>query len=238
MAGPAALVVPALKKHTATVIMAHGLGDSGAGWAPIARDFQRKAKFEEVSFVFPNAPTIPITGNMGMSMPGWYDITSFSALAAKSQDEAGIMRSRSYIHSLIAAETAEKGIPSNRILLGGFSQGGALALLAGLTAPVQLGGVFAMSSYLLLQDKLQGLVPQEQPNKETKVWMGHGDSDPLVKHEWGVLTAEKLREIGFQVEFKTYPDLVHSADPDEIADLEQWIAERLPPLGDKAGSKA
>ncbi|KAI9844081.1 MAG: hypothetical protein M1837_005794 [Sclerophora amabilis] len=165
-------------------------------------------------------------------MPGWYDISSFTALAAKSQDEPGIQRSRAYIHSLIAAETAEKGIPPSRILLGGFSQGGALAIIAGLTAPVQLGGVFAMSSYMLLQDKFQDLMPQGSSNKEMKVWMGHGDADPLVRHEWGVQTAEKLREWGWEVDFNTYPGLVHSADPEEMSDLEKWIGDRLPPIGD------
>ncbi|KAI9688270.1 MAG: hypothetical protein M1822_001777 [Bathelium mastoideum] len=203
MSGPAALVVPALKRHTATVIVSHGLGDSGAGWVFLAENWRRRGKFEEVSFVFPNAPTIPITINMGMRMPGWYDITSFDDLSVR-EDETGILRSRDTMHSLISAEVA-KGIPSNRIVLGGFSQGGAMSLFCGVTCPQKLAGIFGLSSYLLLQGKLRDLVPAENPNKETPIFMGHGDADMVVRHEWGQKTADKLKEWGWNVDFRTYP---------------------------------
>ncbi|KAF2097773.1 acyl-protein thioesteras-like protein 1 [Rhizodiscina lignyota] len=234
MTSPAALVVPALKRHTATVIVAHGLGDSGAGWIWLAENWRRRNKFEEVSFVFPNAPNIPITVNMGMRMPGWYDIAEFPVadISKRSEDEAGILRSRVTLHSLVNAEI-EKGIPAHRIILGGFSQGGAMALLSGLTYEKKLGGVFGLSCYLLLKEKLRDIVPAENPNKETRIFMGHGDQDPVVQYQWGKNTAETLKEWGWDVDFKTYPGLTHSADPEEIDDLENYILRVVPPLGDE-----
>ncbi|KAJ9635439.1 hypothetical protein H2201_003101 [Coniosporium apollinis] len=228
MSGPAALVVPALKRHTATVIVAHGLGDSGAGWIWLAENWRRRNKFEEVQFIFPNAPQIPITLNFGMRMPGWYDIMSLSDIAQR-EDEPGIIRSRNYFHEVINQEMA-KGIPSERIVIGGFSQGGAISLLAGITCPHKLGGIFGLSSYLLLQGRIKDMVPAQNPNKDTPIFMGHGDADQVVRYEWGKRTAEKLKEWGWNVDFRTYHNLPHSADPVEIDHLEQYLNQRIPPL--------
>ena len=107
------------------------------------------------------------------------------------------------MHGLISAELA-KGVPSNRIILGGFSQGGAMALFGGVTCPQKLAGIFGLSSYLLLQGKIRELVPAENPNKDTPIFMGHGDADMVVKYEWGKRTAEKLKEWGWNVDFRTY----------------------------------
>ncbi|KAI9809300.1 MAG: hypothetical protein M1825_002591 [Sarcosagium campestre] len=234
MSGLAPLVVPAVKKHTATVIMLHGLGDSGAGWTVLANQIrQSRPKLNEVSFIFPNAPTIPITANGGYRMPGWYDIKSFSDLNQKSSDASGILASRDRIHELIAAESSKNGIPADRVVLGGFSQGGALSLLAGITAPAPLAGIFAMSGYMLLGERIPELIPSGAPNKATRVWMGHGADDPLVKCQWGRLTAEKLREFGVEnVQFNEYPNLEHSASEEELSQLEDWLEKRLPPLSD------
>lgn len=232
MAAP--IVVPALKRHTATVIVAHGLGDSGAGWLFLAENWRRRSKFDEVAFVFPSAPSIPITANMGMRMPGWYDIRSFSDIAGR-EDEAGIIRSRDYFHSLIDAEVA-KGIPANRVVIGGFSQGGAMALVAGTTYKQQLGGIFGLSCYLLLQKTLKE-IPADSPNKKTPIFMGHGDADQMVKHEYGEMSAKVLSDNGYKVDFRTYKGLVHSADPDEIDHLESYLNQQIPPLGNaKSGS--
>ncbi|KAF1812597.1 acyl-protein thioesteras-like protein 1 [Eremomyces bilateralis CBS 781.70] len=225
-----ALVVPALKRHTATVIVAHGLGDSGVGWVWLAENWRMRNKFEEVSFIFPSAPNIPITLNMGMRMPGWYDIASLDELK-RAEDETGINRSRAYFHELINAEI-KKGIPSNRIVLGGFSQGGAMSLLSGLTSPHKLGGIFGLSCYLLLKDKAQAMIADaNNANKETKIFIGHGDEDQVVKHAAGKTSAEVLKQWGYDVDFRTYAGLVHSADPEEIDDLESYLNDRIPPLG-------
>jgi len=206
MSSPSALVIPALKRHTATVIVAHGLGDSGFGWSWLAENWRRRAKFEEVSFIFPHAPQIPITINMGMRMPGWYDILSLSDLDGRQEDEQGIMRSRTVLQGLIDAEI-EKGIPAERIVLGGFSQGGAMSLVAGLSYKRKLGGIFGLSCWLLLQgnSKYMDLVKEtSNANEKTKVFMGHGDADQVVQYKWGQKTAEILKKEGWDVDFRTY----------------------------------
>ncbi|KAG0651691.1 Acyl-thioesterase 1 [Hyphodiscus hymeniophilus] len=228
---PSALSIPAVKKHTATVIMAHGLGDSGAGWVSLAENWRRRSKFDEVKFIFPNAPSIPISVNFGMQMPGWYDITNFNDIQA-GQDEPGILKSQTYFHGLIKSEV-DSGIPSNRIVIGGFSQGGAMSIFSGITAPQKLGGIFGLSSYLLLHNKVKEFVGAENVNKDTKIFMGHGTEDPLIKPQWGRMTAEILKKEGWSVELKMYPGLEHSADPDEIDDVEKFLDETIPPLGDK-----
>ncbi|KAK2791569.1 hypothetical protein FQN52_004758 [Onygenales sp. PD_12] len=233
MASKAPYIVPALTRHTATVIMAHGLGDSGAGWMALAQNWRRRGLFDEVSFVFPNAPSIPITVNFGMHMPGWYDIVRLGGDLAtedfyKHQDEPGILRSRDYFNTLIATEIA-KGIKPSRIVLGGFSQGGAMALFTGLTTKEKLGGIFGMSCYVPLGDRLQGLMAEGGfVNKETPVFMAHGDADVTVRFEWGMESVEVLRGLGMGVEFHKYPDMGHSADPLEIADLQKYLETVIP----------
>jgi len=140
--------------------------------------------------------------NMGMKMPGWYDIRSLSDLAGREEDVKGINGSRDYFHSLVDAEVA-KGIPANRIVIGGFSQGGAISLISGITYKNQLGGIFGLSCYLLLQKTLKDL-PENSPNKKTPIFMGHGDADPVVAHKFGEMSAAALTDGGYKVDFRTY----------------------------------
>ncbi|KAL9639962.1 MAG: hypothetical protein Q9164_000591 [Protoblastenia rupestris] len=168
-------------------------------------------------------------------MPGWYDIvrpreptTTFDSLA-QVYDLPGIFKSRDYFNSLIKAEV-EQGIASTRIVLGGFSQGGAISLFTGITCPDRLGGIVGLSSYLLLHDSIKDHATTEASNKETPIFMGHGDSDPLVQYRWGVQTEKSLKEMGWKVDFRTYKGLAHSADPKEIDDLEKYLESRLPSI--------
>ena len=119
---------------------------------------------------------------------------------------------------------------------GGFSQGGAISIFTGITCPDKLAGIFGLSSYLLMHGKIKDYIPNENPNTETPILMGHGDADPLVRYEWGLQTAESLREMGWKVKFNTYKGLAHSAEPKEMDDVEAFIQQRLPPLGDKPAS--
>lgn len=122
----------------------------------------------------------------------------------RKEDETGVNRSKAYFHELIDAEIA-KGIPSNRIVLGGFSQGGAMALVSGLTSPHKLGGVFGLSCYLLLKDKLLAMITDAgNVNRETKLFLAHGDEDQVVKPEFGKASAQALKEWGYNVDFRTY----------------------------------
>lgn len=206
---------------------------SGAGWTFLAENWRLRSKFPETKFLFPSAPSIPITLNAGFRMPGWYDIADLGGdPTSRSDDEPGILRSQAVFHALIADEIAA-GIPSSRIVLGGFSQGGAMSLLAGLTAPTPLAGVFGLSCYLLLPAKLRDMIPAGSPNRQTEIFLGHGDADPVVRYAWGRMTAERLREWGWKVEFKTYRGLGHSAAPEEIEDLEGYLGRKIPDLGDK-----
>ncbi|EER29864.1 Phospholipase/Carboxylesterase family protein [Coccidioides posadasii C735 delta SOWgp] len=235
----APFVVPALKKHTATVIMAHGLGDE----MMLARNWRRRGMFDEVSFIFPNAPSIPITVNFGMTMPAWYDIATLSVTKTKmqateeeflrQQDEPGILRSRDYFNSLIKEEM-DKGIKPSRIVLGGFSQGGAMSLITGLTCKEKLGGIFALSCYLPLSNKIKELLPENWPNEKTPVFMAHGNADSVVKFEFGQSSAKHLKEMGMEVDFNEYPGMGHSGDPLEIQDLEKFLAKVIPPESKEA----
>ncbi|PKY02289.1 acyl-protein thioesterase 1 [Aspergillus campestris IBT 28561] len=229
----APFIVPALKKHTATVIMAHGLGDSGAGWMGLAQNWRRRGMFDEVAFIFPNAPMIPITVNFGMSMPGWYDITKLGRdldfeESIRSQDEEGILRSRDYFNVLIK-EQIDQGIKPSRIVLGGFSQGGAISVFASITNKEKLGGVFGLSCYLLLSDRIKNQIPEDFPNKKTPFFLAHGLDDEVVNYEFGKTSSELVKQLGVEdVTFKSYPDLGHSADPTEIQDLEQFLNKTIP----------
>ena len=127
-----------------------------------------------------------------------------------------------------------KGTDSSGTVLtiaGGFSQGGAIAIFTGITCHEKLAGIFGLSSYLLLHNKIRDYVTSESSNKDTPIFMGHGDVDPMVKYAWGVETKTKLTEMGWAVDFNTYKGLAHSADPKEIDDLETYLCKRLPPLG-------
>ena len=125
----------------------------------------------------------------------------------QNEDEAGITRSQAYIHSLIAKEI-EKGIPSERIVLGGFSQGGAMSVFSGITNKEKLGGVFGLSCYLLLSDRIKNFMPEDWPNKKTPFFLAHGLDDDIVPHSFGEMSAKAMKELGLEdVSFRSYPSV-------------------------------
>lgn len=224
------LVFPASARHTATVIFIHGLGDSGHGWAPAVENWRRRQRLDEVKFILPHAPAIPITCNFGMKMPGWFDIHTIDGNAEalrRNEDEVGVLRSQEYFHGLIQQEI-DAGIPADRIVLGGFSQGGAMSIFSGLTAKYKLAGIVALSSWLLLSQKFAEIAPKPEFNKETPVFMGHGDSDQIVNTVLGKKSYDLLKDLGYNVSWHVYPDMAHSACPEELDDVEAFLKERLP----------
>ncbi|KAI5847486.1 Phospholipase/carboxylesterase/thioesterase [Tricharina praecox] len=228
MTSVSAVVVPAAKRLTSTLIFMHGLGDTGHGWVSVSENFRLRRKFDECAFIFPHAPSIPITVNMGMRMPGWFDVTSFGDISHK-EDEAGIMKSVELLHKIIDEQIA-KGVASERIVVGGFSQGGAIALLGGISCPHKLGGIVAMSTWLACHDKVSTLV--QDANKDTPIFMAHGEIDPLIRIEWAEQSRDILiKDYGKKIEWHSYPNLEHSADPQEINHLQMWLEKRIPPLG-------
>ncbi|KAI1488405.1 Phospholipase/Carboxylesterase-domain-containing protein [Biscogniauxia mediterranea] len=224
------LVFPAAAKHTATVIFVHGLGDTGYGWASAAENWRRRQRLDEVKFVLPHAPRMPVTSAAGMSMPSWYDIVALSGRTEDiraRQDERGILVSRDYLHGLIQSEI-DAGIPANRIVLGGFSQGGAMALFSGLTAKVKLAGIVGLSAYLPLDAKFPDFVKESDLNHDTPILMCHGDVDPVVPTAFGKLSYEMLKSQGFAVTLKMYEGMGHSACLEELDEVEAFLQSRLP----------
>eukprot|EP01135_Chromosphaera_perkinsii_P007237 Nk52_evm45s745 gene=Nk52_evmTU45s745 len=216
------VVINPSAKHTATVIFMHGLGDSGNGWSPV----MNMLKAPHVKYICPNAPDQPVTLNMGMKMPSWYDIYSLDDKEA-NEDEEGIEKSANSIKALIEQEI-ESGIPANRIVVGGFSQGGAIALWTGLTyTKASLAGVMALSCYLPLRKKLPGVMTDA--NKKVPLLQCHGDSDMVVRYKWGEMSHDVLKAFNPNAKFKTYPGLGHGADPQEIADMKYFLDDVIPP---------
>lgn len=122
---------------------------------------------------------------------------------SRDTDEAGILESRAYLYSLIQSEVSQ-GISSDRVVLGGFSQGGAMSLFSGITAPFKLAGIVGMSCWLPLSHKLKELIPGTNFNQDTPIFMGHGDADPTVLYEWGTATEQRLKDLNYDVNLETY----------------------------------
>eukprot|EP00118_Oscarella_pearsei_P006963 m.32699 g.32699 ORF g.32699 m.32699 type:complete len:220 (+) comp31683_c0_seq2:222-881(+) len=166
--------------------------------------------------------TMPVSINMGMRMPSWFDIYELSVDA--KQDERGVKKAADQIRGMIDAEI-QKGIPSHRIILGGFSQGGALALYTALTHGKSLGGVVALSSFLPLHTEFPKACGV---NKDCPVFQAHGDSDPVVPYQMGLLTSEVLKLFLTKFDFKTYPGLQHGSSMQEMQDVKAFIDKILP----------
>eukprot|EP00124_Ichthyophonus_hoferi_P004819 Ihof_evm1s587 gene=Ihof_evmTU1s587 len=204
MAGTA-VVIPALEKHTATLIFLHGLGDSGSGWASSIEMIRSKC----MKVICPNAPNQSVTLNMGMKMPAWFDLYGLSPDVG--EDTKGILESAKRVHNLIDAEI-KAGIPSERIFLGGFSQGGAIALYAGMSCDKPLAGIGLLSTWVPLRSEWPGMIHQK--NKKTPIFMAHGDADQVVPYSWGVMSCEFLNQLGLDITFKSYKRMQHSACDD------------------------
>ncbi|KAE8744481.1 hypothetical protein FOCC_FOCC008869, partial [Frankliniella occidentalis] len=212
------VVIGATAKHTATLIFLHGLGDTGHGWASAMGAL--KTPFMKV--ICPTAQTIAVTLNSGFKMPAWFDLKSLDA--SGPEDESGIKKASQLIHSMIDAEVSA-GIPSNRIVIGGFSQGGALALYSALTYSKPLAGVVALSCWLPLNKSFPSFVVG---NKETPFLQCHGDCDPIVPFKWGQMTASILKGYLKSIEFKTYGGLMHSSSDEEMNDIKDFVQKQLP----------
>ena len=203
-----------------SIIWLHGLGADGHDFEPIVPDLNFKHK-DQTRFVFPHAPSQPVTLNNGYVMPAWYDLVAISADAP--QDEAGIRRTEALIKDLIAYEQ-QQGVASEHIILAGFSQGGAIALHTGLRYPQKLAGILALSTYLPLHDKLEK--EANAVNKHTPIFMAHGSYDPVVPIALAELSREQLIKLDYQVEWRTYP-MEHGVLPDEIDDISRWFDQLL-----------
>lgn len=205
---------------TATIIVLHGLGADGNDFVPFADEIDLSAK-GNVRWVFPHAPTMPVTINNGYVMRAWYDILGMELV--RREDEAGLRRSMASVHALIDRERS-RGIAANRIVLAGFSQGCAMTLLAGLRYPQRLAGLVGMSGYLPLADTLAA--ERNAANADVPIFMAHGRFDPVVPFERGAASRDLLVSLGHQVEWHEYP-MQHSVCAPEIDDLRGWLLKVL-----------
>jgi phospholipase/carboxylesterase len=206
---------------TVAVIWLHGLGADGSDFEPIISELGLPAS-PGVRFIFPNAPHRPVTCNGGYVMRAWYDIISL-APDSREIDEAGLLESREIVRAIIAREEA-RGIPSWRIFLAGFSQGGAVAYLSALTHPTPLAGVIALSTYIPSAHLITSDI--SETNRNIPLFVAHGTDDDVVSLGLGQQALALVQSLGFKPEWHTY-DMPHSVCEAEIADIGLWLNERL-----------
>lgn len=202
-----------------TVLWLHGLGADGHDFAPIVPELVRP-DWPALRFVFPHAPLRAVTINNGMRMRAWYDIRDFDL--ANRADLGGVAESVAQVEALIAREL-ERGVPPERIVLGGFSQGGAVTLAAGLRRHTPLAGLVVLSSYL---PWVPTAAEVADPARDQPVFLAHGTHDPVVPFRAGQQSAAVLRELGFDVQWQAYP-FAHQVSPQELGDLAAWLSARF-----------
>jgi phospholipase/carboxylesterase len=208
-------------KPNAAVIWLHGLGADGHDFEPVVPEIVRRGE-RAWRFVFPNAPVRPVTINGGMSMRAWYDIRGLDRLAA--EDVAGFRDTDVQVRQLIARE-GKRGIPAHRIVLAGFSQGGAVSLYTALRFPEALAGVMALSCYLPGQSSF--IAERAPANDATPIFMAHGRGDPVVALALGAQSRNVLKAQGYAVEWHEYP-MAHAVCAAEIADIREFLLRVLP----------
>jgi phospholipase/carboxylesterase len=206
---------------TATIIILHGLGADGNDFVPIAQELDLDA-LGPVRFIFPHAPVMPVTINGGYRMRAWYDILG-SEMQGR-EDEAGLRQSRDAVEALLVREEQERGIAAGRIVLAGFSQGCAMALLAGLRHGQRLAGIAGLSGYLPLAKT--AAAERSAANNGTPIFLAHGTHDDIVLPERGEATRDALLALGYAPEWHSYP-MGHSVCMEEIADLNAWLLKVL-----------
>jgi phospholipase/carboxylesterase len=208
-------------RPNAAVIWLHGLGADGHDFEPVVPELVRRDE-RAWRFVFPNAPVRPVTLNGGMAMRAWYDLKGLDRRAA--EDTAGYRQTDAQIRQLITRE-AERGIPANRIVLAGFSQGGAVSLYTAPRLSEKLAGVMALSCYLPAESSLEA--ERLPANDATPIFMAHGQADPVITLSLGVESRNLLKAQGYPVEWHEYP-MPHAVCAAEIADIRQFLFRVLP----------
>jgi phospholipase/carboxylesterase len=207
-------------RATASVVWLHGLGADGSDFVPVAEEL-RLPDAPPVRFIFPHAAMRPVTVNAGYVMRAWYDIKSFTPEGRA--DSAGLAESVQRMNRYLEAEV-DRGVSADRIVLAGFSQGGAVALSAGLRYPRRLAGVLALSCYLPFPARLAA--ERSAANADVPLMLCHGAWDPVVPMAMGVEARDSLRQAGYPVEWREYP-MQHEVCAAEISDIGRWLAGHL-----------
>ena len=199
---------------THSIIWLHGLGADGHDFEPIVNELNLQYA---IRFIFPHAPSMPVTINNCITMPAWYDIAAVQI--NQQQDESGIRKSQSSILALIKREI-ERGVKSENIILAGFSQGGAIALHTGLRYEKPLAGIMGLSTYLPLVENIEKEI--SNANKNTSIFLAHGKHDTIIPLQLAIDTNATLNQLGYSSELKQY-QMEHSVCPDEIDHISDWI---------------
>lgn len=206
----------------AAVIWMHGLGADGNDFVPIVNEMRLPPSLS-IRFVFPHAPVRPVTLNQGFRMRAWYDLSAGDV--TNRADIAGVLASQAQIEALIAREKT-RGIAARRIVLAGFSQGGVIALHTGLRHTERLAGIVALSTYVVVPDKLAA--EASSANRDIPIFMAHGTYDQMIRLEWGEASRRALVAAGYDVEWHTYP-MQHSVVIEEIDAIKAFFVKVLAP---------
>ena len=202
----------------AAIVWLHGLGADGNDFAPIVPQLRLPGSLA-VRFIFPHAPSIPVTINGGFIMPAWYDILEMNI--DRKVDTAQLMQSAAKICNFVTREL-ERGISSKRIIIAGFSQGGAVAYQVALSSEIPFAGLLAMSSYFATVDTIK----LSEANKNIPIKIQHGIHDPVVPEALGQKATTQLVKLGYRVNYQNYP-MEHAVCPQQISDISLWIQEIL-----------
>ncbi len=205
----------------ASVIWLHGLGADGHDFEPIIPELRLDPGLN-IRFIFPHAPMMPVTINQGFVMRAWYDIRA--ADIAAEPDEKGILASAELLTEMVESEI-DNGIKPERIVLAGFSQGGVIALQAGLRYEQKLAGILALSTYLPLQNSLEA--EKSEANADTPIFLAHGVADPVIPVELAYRSLKKLEKEGYEVEWHEYRGMPHSVSEQEIYHVAEWLEKVL-----------
>jgi len=203
-----------------SIIWLHGLGADGNDFAPIVPELDLPKT--AIRFVFPHAPVQPVTINAGMRMRAWYDIADG---AIRREDERGVRASQALIETLIGREK-ERGTKAERLVLAGFSQGGAIALQTGLRHPERIAGIMALSTYVPIAEHLPA--EASAANRKLPIFMAHGSFDPVIPLAHAQESSKLLQSLGYALEWREY-SMPHSVCPEELADIGAWLKKILEP---------
>ncbi|XP_025198651.1 acyl-protein thioesterase 1-like [Melanaphis sacchari] len=214
-----AFIVSPTRKHTATIIFLHGLGENGENWKQVLSKMVKPY----VKVICLNAKKIPLTLNKGFPTAAWFDLASLDE--NKMEDEISIMRAVEKLHDIIDEEIASSKVSATKTMLAGFSQGGALAMYAALTYHKRLAAVLAMSSWPMLRHTMPEAAIN---NTNTPMLQCHGTEDPVIYHKWGKLMADTLSEMNPKHEFKSYEGLMHAVNDQELQDVKNFINKIFP----------
>ena len=210
------VVIEPSKPATAAVVWLHGLGADGHDFEPVAAELGRGG-LDDIRFVFPHAPVRPVTINGGMEMRAWYDIAGPDL--DRRADEEGVRASAGIARGLVDEQVA-RGIAGERIVLAGFSQGGAIALYAGLRFPFRVAGILVLSAYLPAAKSLAA--EAHAANRDVPIFLAHGSQDPVIALALSEHSRAAMADLGYIVEVHTYP-MPHSVCAEEIRDIANWL---------------